>query len=250
MKARQVGRPRKITREKIISSALSVLENDGYTSLNIRAIAKEMGVNHATLYNYIDDIGQLEQEALQHLVAKIPIPNRSCATPLRIQLIEHFLCIREIQLRYPKFCHSPSGSKKWQMQMHLLLQVLDSICTNDSQVQLAVVGYNAILGVVCLQAERTRSTGNDAPIMSDIEAIAALPREQFATFFRQIESKMGLGKEVVSFSHRLNHLIDRLMPEMAAIDESALDELESKYLSNQANGFPSYAAQKNGSKQD
>ena len=59
-----VGRPRKMTREKIVAAALQVMEDADFAALSMRALARHLGVNHATLYNYVDDLAEVEQQAL------------------------------------------------------------------------------------------------------------------------------------------------------------------------------------------
>ncbi|MGH8237605.1 MAG: TetR/AcrR family transcriptional regulator, partial [Steroidobacteraceae bacterium] len=45
------GRPRKLTRERIINGAVQLLDEQGFDALSMRSLALRLGINHATLYN-------------------------------------------------------------------------------------------------------------------------------------------------------------------------------------------------------
>lgn len=220
-----VGRPRKLQHEQIVAAALTVLEREGFAALSMRSLARELGVNHATLYNYVGHIDEVEQHALDALMARIPIPDAARPQPIRQQLIEHLLAVRRTQMLYPKFCHAPAGSPTWRLHMQCMARILDVCCERDDQIEDTAIAYNALIGLVATSAERSRSVGGRAPTIPDLEALAALPRDQFEPLFRPLRHG-GYSVRLTAFAHRLNYLIDRLVPHLPSLDAATLDALE------------------------
>ena len=226
-----VGRPKKVSREQIIAAALEVMEESGFSALTIRGLARHLGVNHATLYNYVEHIGEIEQEALDHLMTRIPMPDPEKPEPLRQQLIEHLLGVRRVQILFPKFCYAPAGTPAWRVHMSAVAHVLKTCTDSDEQIEDMAIAYNALIGLIATSAERARVTGGLIPIKADLEAMAALPRDEFEPLFRPLVRFGGYSKRLSSFVYRLDYLITRLAPHLQALDPSQLDELERRFNS-------------------
>src|SRR5690349_12348574 len=62
---RRPGRPRRsvLTRERVLDTALRVIERDGAAALTIRAVARELGVDTMALYHYVDGKDELMRAA-------------------------------------------------------------------------------------------------------------------------------------------------------------------------------------------
>jgi AcrR family transcriptional regulator len=224
--AKVAGRPKKVSHQQIVEAALATMEQDGFKNLSLRGLARQLGINHATLYNYVDSIEEVEQDALNELMKRIPLPDRNNPQPLRQQLIEHLLAVRETQLVYPKYCHAPAGTAAWKSHMRCLVRVQQACCDNDEQLEDVTVAYNALIGLIATNAERTRTTGRKVPIQADLEAIAELPRDEFEPLFRPLEQNGKYSLRVSSFVHRLDYLISCLIPHLPSIDEELLNTLQ------------------------
>lgn len=238
------GRPKKVTREQIVSAALDVMEKDGFAALTMRSLGRELGIKHSTLYNYIDDLGDVEQAALDELMTRIPMPDPSKPEPLKQQFIEHLLAVRQIQILFPKFCHAPPGTRTWRLLMGCMAGILSSCCQNDDQLEDFAIAHNALLGLIATSAEHSRITGHNTPIKSDLEAIAELPRDQYAPLFRPLEKNGQYSMKLSSFVHRLDHLITCLIPHLGALNAAELDRI-SKDFNRQNDSAPHDPALRN-----
>lgn len=228
-KTANVGRPKKVSRSQIVEAALQVMEEDGFAALSLRALARRLGINHATLYNYIDNISEIEQDALNALMARIPMPDRQRPEPIRQQLIEHLLGVRRTQIVFPKFCYAPAGSLAWRLHMASVANVIEQCSETEDQVEDVAVAYNALIALMATQAERVRALQGGSPIQTDLEAMAALPKEEFAALFRPLQHKGGYAKHVTSFVHRLDYLIGRLIPHLPELDDLRRESLAQRF---------------------
>ncbi len=224
-----VGRPKKVSRQQIVSAALAVMEKDGFASLSLRALARELGINHATLYNYIENIEEVEREALDALRMRIPMPDRTRPEPVRQQLIEHLLAVHKTQGLYPKFCFAPPGTPTWRIHMTALASVLDSCSESEEQIEDITIAYNTLISLVARNAERSRVTGNEAPVATDLKILETLPDNEFQMMIRPHLRPGGASKKLTSFVFRLDYLISNLMPGVAAVDTSILQALEQEF---------------------
>lgn len=226
-----LGRPRKVSRAEIVRMALEVMEENGFAALSLRSLAQRLGINHATLYNYIDHIGDVEQDALDELMKRIPMPDRSRPEPMRQQLIEHLLGVRRIQMLFPKFCLAPAGTRTWRLHMSCVACIMTACADSDAQIEDVAIAYNALIGLITVHAERSSATGNAAPVVADIEAIAALPRDadEFKPLFRPLRRKGGYSRRITSLVYRLDHLIDRLMPQLPALNPKVIEAMQQAF---------------------
>lgn len=217
--SKKPGRPPKLTRDRIIRAAIEVLEYEGFGALTMRALAQRLGVNHATLYNYVGHIEEIESQALESLTSRVPIPSVERPEPLRQQLIEHLLAIRELQLQHPHMVHAPVGSPTWRSHMRITNQVLKALTAKGGNLVESAIAYNALVALMATSAERTRNTHSAMQLpresrFFDIErqAILALPEKDADLIRKPLEKLLPEEAQFSSLIVVLNHLIDRLMP--------------------------------------
>lgn len=209
-----LGRPRKLTHARIIAAAVEVLDEDGYRALTMRGLAQRLGVNHATLYNYVGHIEDVESEALESLMALVPIPDRQHPAPMRQQLIEHLLALRELQFQHPHVLHAPIGSPTWRSHVKITNRVLRAIKPGAQSLTQTVLAYNALTALMAGNAERARASGvGDYAkfIQAQRRAVQTVPKADSELFHRLL-SKQLPGPDVDSLTEVLNYLIDRLLP--------------------------------------
>lgn len=216
---RKPGRPRKLTRDHIIRAAIEVLEFEGFGALTMRALAQRLGVNHATLYNYIGHIEDIENEALQTLTARVPIPSVERPEPLRQQLIEHLRAVLELQLQHPHMVHAPVGSPTWRTHMKITDRVLRALTADGRNLIEAAIAYNTLIAFMATSAERSRSTRNAMTLPKDAkffeverQAILALPEKDSALIRKPLMQPLPPGTPFDSLDAVLSFLIDRLLP--------------------------------------
>lgn len=228
-KVQLVGRPRKVTHEQIVAAALNVMEQDGFGALTMRSLARHLGINHATLYNYVDSIAQVEQDALDELMKRIPMPDKDCDVPMREQLIEHMLAVREIQLLFPSFCQAPPGTRTWRLHMSYMAHIMDACTDSSEQIEDAAIAYNALISFVATNAERSRVSKDKTPIKPYLDAMSELNSDEYEPLFRPIALNGGYSKKLSDLVYRLDYLIDRLLPHLPALDEATLARLHKQF---------------------
>ncbi|WP_062993395.1 TetR/AcrR family transcriptional regulator [Nocardia anaemiae] len=75
------GRPPKgagqLTRAAIVEATLEVIDRDGVGAVGMRGVARVLGVDPKSLYNYVDGKDGLLDAVTEHLLASIELPSRS-----------------------------------------------------------------------------------------------------------------------------------------------------------------------------
>ncbi|MFJ4920350.1 TetR/AcrR family transcriptional regulator [Streptomyces sp. NPDC088725] len=83
------GRPRKgvgtLTRDVIVRAALSVIDGEGIEAVSMRTVARSLGVDAKSLYNYVDGKDDLLDAVAEQILAGValPEPTGSLDTDLR-----------------------------------------------------------------------------------------------------------------------------------------------------------------------
>lgn len=209
------GRPRKLTRQLIVETAVQVLDEEGYRPLSMRSLAQRLGVNHATLYNYVGHIEDIETEAITFLIARLPIPSADRPEPMREQLIEHLLAVRELQIQHPHVLHPPMGSPTWNSHQITSNKIMRALMPHGSSLGEVMVAYQVLIGFMASSAERARASGGGSFadfIRAQQAAILAVPAEESELVRRVLDRPDKIDPRVDSLAPMLGHLIDRLLP--------------------------------------
>jgi len=83
------GRPRKgastLTRDAVIEAAISVIDDAGVEAVSMRTVARRLGVDAKSLYNYVDGKDNLLDAVAEHILTGValPEPTGSLDTDLR-----------------------------------------------------------------------------------------------------------------------------------------------------------------------
>src|ERR1700761_5514467 len=108
------GRPRKIAEGAMVEAALRVMEREGYAALTARSLAQELGISHSTLYNYVEQIEDVEAQALHQLTAQLPLPTASTPRGLRAELLAYLLAAIRLLSQHPGVLFPPVDSLSWK----------------------------------------------------------------------------------------------------------------------------------------
>lgn len=223
------GRPRKLTREQIHAAALELMEEEGFRSLSMRTLAQKLGASPASLYNYIGHIEDVENGVLESLMGQLPLPSRARPEPMRLQLLEHLIHVRSMQMLHPHFLHAPVGSATWRQHMRATALVLEALSpdTNPARLVETVIGFNALIAFVSSTAERARTNGGAGYFEAERAAIRALSGKEFEILQGPLKAASREPRLEVLIG-RLNFLIDRMLPHLAAVPPQALQQLQAR----------------------
>jgi AcrR family transcriptional regulator len=64
----------RLTRERVIDAALSVMDSEGLDAVSMRRIAREVGVEAMSLYNHVQDKDDLLQAMCERIMASFEFP--------------------------------------------------------------------------------------------------------------------------------------------------------------------------------
>lgn len=207
------GRPRKLTRQRIVDGVLQVLDEQGFRALSMRSLALRLGINHATLYNYFDHIEDIEAEALESLIGRVPIPSADSPASMRQQLIEHLHALRQMHLQHPSVLHARIGSRPWQSLVRIQNRVLRALEPTSRSLAETTAAYSALVALMANSAERARRIGGDY-VEIQRRAILALPQGESELLRRVLTDRSVPGPRIDSLPDVVNFMIDRLLPEV------------------------------------
>ncbi len=74
MNPRPPGRPRVLSRERIIAAARHIADGEGLEALTVRHVAEQLGTGQASLYRHIADRGELLMLLADDVAVSLPAP--------------------------------------------------------------------------------------------------------------------------------------------------------------------------------
>ena len=156
---RSPGRPRKYAEGALVDAALQVMEREGYAALTIRSLAQELGTSHSTLYNYVGHIEDIENQAMQRLTARLPMPQVSSAPELRKQLMAYLLAVLRLLSQHPGVLFPPEGSAAWKTLYEIGEQWVRALAPYAPDEKTTRLALAALVAIVVVRAERDRVYG-------------------------------------------------------------------------------------------
>ena len=119
---------RNLTKQKIIDTAIELIENEGLESLSMRKLASKLGIEAASLYNHFSNKSELFDFIQEHLYSQIPF--HSLEKNWQNHLTELAMQTRQGLLKYPKiallFATRPtitdSSLKQAEFTLNLLIK--------------------------------------------------------------------------------------------------------------------------------
>ena len=73
--AQSTQRRTDLSRERIIETAVALLDQHGLSALSMRRLAEELGVGTMTLYGYVTDKADLADGIVRRVLADLPMPD-------------------------------------------------------------------------------------------------------------------------------------------------------------------------------
>lgn len=87
------GRPRTLSRERIVAAARQVADADGLDALSVRRVAQVVGTGQASLYRHIANSRELLMLLAEDVAAELPRPRKRGAS--REQVIEQWTALHD-----------------------------------------------------------------------------------------------------------------------------------------------------------
>ncbi len=85
------GRPRKgassLTRDVVIETAISVIDDEGVEGVSMRTVARRLGVDAKSLYNYVDGKDNLLDAVAEHILVNVALPEPTGALDADLRAI-------------------------------------------------------------------------------------------------------------------------------------------------------------------
>ncbi len=72
---RQPGRPPRLSRDAVVSAALTIIDRDGIDALSMRSLARELGTAPMSIYRHVRDRDELLVLALDRAASELPRPS-------------------------------------------------------------------------------------------------------------------------------------------------------------------------------
>ncbi len=175
-----------LSREEIVSVAISTIENGEYESMTIRSLAAELGVAPMALYRHIRDRDDLLDEVADKLLAKCWRP--SC-TPDKWQewFGEAAMRLRHLLVSQPAVLHvylsHPVASPAALDRMKSMLVVLDEagLDPQDAERLYATI-HTYTIGFATLESSRSKwSSSNNIEDAAMKQLATFTTTEQFTT---------------------------------------------------------------------
>jgi AcrR family transcriptional regulator len=94
-------RRKPLTRQRIVETAIELIERDGVDALSMRVVAEQLGAGTMSLYNHVTNKGDLLDAVAEYVLSLQQIPERTPGE-WREDLRRNSLAMREVALRFPR----------------------------------------------------------------------------------------------------------------------------------------------------
>lgn len=156
-----------ISRERIVSTAVRALDEDGYDQVTIRGLAAEMGVAPMSLYRHVKDKNDLLNEVVDRLLAKAWRP-RADPDDWKAWITEASDKLRAFLVTQPAALHvyltQPMVSPSAIARMEAMTDVLRRALLDEQAVQRAYAAIQTYtIGFAALEAARSGWDSSQGP---------------------------------------------------------------------------------------
>lgn len=221
-----VGRPRLLTREKILDAVSSL----GLADITMKKVAAELGVGTATLYQYFSSRGELLRAAALHAVEHIDLPEDTGQSWADYAL-EYARSLQRLFAENPTYIHHHQNSDYGFMAQFnmiegfLLAMQTRNVSSQDALRLFNAVSMAAIAGGVELARERAFADRGIDMKAAAKDHIEKRP-DELPNLSKIVSAQMGKTED------RINDLILPLIRELAAKRGETLTKMRGDYGQN------------------
>ncbi len=186
--ARTIPHREKLTRDRVIEAALSIMDSEGLEAVSMRHVAKALGVEAMSLYNHVEDKEAIEDGICELVLSKIDVTEstdwlsdaRALARSFRHVLREHPNVMTLMTQR-----KHPIDSVEGLRPMDTALRLFRRAGLSDHQVAQAYRTFGGfIFGFVMMEVGQPMLGGLDEGAINETvrQMTASFPSEQLPTF--------------------------------------------------------------------
>jgi TetR/AcrR family transcriptional regulator, tetracycline repressor protein len=186
--ARRIPQREKLTRDRVIEAALSIMDSEGLEAVTMRHVAKALGVEAMSLYNHVDDKEAIEDGICELVLSKIDVTESMdwlsdahyLARSFRHVLREH----PNVMTLMTQSKH-PLASAEGLRPMDAALRLFRRAGLSDYQVAQAYRTFGGfIFGFVMMEVGQPTLGGLDEATINETvrQMTARFPSEQLPTF--------------------------------------------------------------------
>lgn len=171
--SRRQGPSIPLTRERIVSAALALVDRDGLKALSMRRLGVELGVDPMAVYYHVPNKDALLDAIVEAVMAEIDLGSVSPASPAEEQVLCAARAYRDVMLAHanalPIMLARGPRTPNAMRPVELLIGILREAGLSPEQ---AMAGMNAIAasvrGIVAMVADG----GSEPPQPEELEAMA------------------------------------------------------------------------------
>jgi len=202
-----------LTRDQIVSAAMTIVDRDGLDALSMRKLAAEVGVGTMSLYYHVPDKSALYDLILDAGMREVDLSADDPSAPVEVRVLIVAHAMRDALLNHPRaaiIAMSRSMRTPTQLRpVEKLLQILSEAGMPPAQAMqtVNVIGQYAV-GVTTMYANHV----NDTEYRDEREGdYTELTPEEFPAMFKVMEHAEGLGDWAADFEAGLAALIKGLV---------------------------------------
>jgi AcrR family transcriptional regulator len=206
-----------LTRERIISAAVELVDRDGLEALSMRKLAAELSVGTMTLYYHVEDKSALYDLLLDHVMSEVDVSADDATAPAEERVRGIAYALREAMLAHPHIAVlALSRSLRTPAQLRpveRLLQILRRAGLSPSQAMHAVnVIGQYTLGVTSMYAYHLNATDYRDEREGEY---GGLTPDEFPALFDAMQQAEGPADWEADFESGLSAIISGLVTDVA-----------------------------------
>jgi AcrR family transcriptional regulator len=202
-----------LTREQIVSAAMTIVDRDGLEALSMRKLAAELGVGTMSLYYHVPDKSVLYDLILDAGLREVDLSADDATAPVETRVAAVAYAIRDALLNHPRAAiivmsrslRTPTQIRPVERLLQILLEA--GMAPAQAMQTVNVIGQYAV-GSTAMYANHV----NDSEYRDEREGdYTELAPEEFPAMFRVMEHSEGLGDWARDFDAGLAALIKGLV---------------------------------------
>lgn len=174
--SRARGRPRKLSSELIIDTAVTLISEEGYAALSTRSLAHRLDVRSSTLYSYFPTFDEIAETAVSRMLEGIQIPDLASSPRPVDALVTLFADLRSLLILNPDAIPARVQSRPWEQMIRMVNALLSQFLSLGLTAARAAACYEALVGVTMASAATARRA-QQAPsaeielLLKDLDAV-------------------------------------------------------------------------------